>query len=117
MNKPPTFLTSEEIDQLPWAPFPGSPGMWQRVLSMDEATGSYTRLIRADPGYESPEPVAHDFWEESWILEGSFIEDGRTFGVGTYVCNPPGYQHGPYQTATGWLALELVLYPDVPPVS
>jgi hypothetical protein len=111
MNKPVVFLTPEDIEDSEWAPFPEGPeGMWERILARDEQSGSYTRLIKADPQLVVDEVRCHDFWEESWILEGTFEEGGTVYGPGTYVCNPPGYKHGPYTSATGWLALEWVYY-------
>ncbi len=111
MNKPIVFITPQDLDAMEWQPFPDGPeGVWEKILSRDEQSGSYTRLIKADPQLVISEPRVHDFWEESYILEGSFEEGGVTYGPGTYVVNPPGYQHGPYTSATGWLALEFVYY-------
>ncbi len=112
MRKEAVFLTPEQIDSVAWTPFPGSPGLWERELARDTESGSYTRLIKAEPGYASTEPVAHDFWEESFIVEGAFIENGTAFGAGTFVCNPPGFSHGPYTSEDGWIALEWVYYDD-----
>lgn len=113
MNKPIVFLTPEQIEAKPWSPFADGPdGVWERVLSRDEESGSYTRLIKADPGLVVSDVRVHEFWEESYILEGTFEEGGVTYGPGTYVCNPPGHEHGPYTTSTGWLALEWVHYEE-----
>jgi anti-sigma factor ChrR (cupin superfamily) len=109
--KPQVFLSPEDVESMDWEPFPGMPGVWERVLAFDEETGSYTRLIKAAPGFESDEVRAHDFWEESYILEGSFEEDGVVYGPGTFVCNQPGFEHGPYRSETGWLALEICYFP------
>jgi hypothetical protein len=109
--KPHTLLTPEQIEAMEWEPFPSMVGVWERVLAFDDETGSYTRLIKADPGFESDEIRAHDFWEESYILEGSFEENGVVYGPGTYVCNQPGVEHGPYRSDTGWLALETCSFP------
>jgi hypothetical protein len=87
VKKPLVFLTPEAVEAMEWVPFPEGPeGMWEKVLSRDEETGSYTRLIKADPQLVISEKRVHDF------------------------CNPPGYEHGPYTSATGWLALEFVYY-------
>jgi hypothetical protein len=111
MNKPIVFLDPNAIDGLEWEAFPEGPeGMWEKVLATDPATGSYTRLIKADPGLVVDEVRCHEFWEESYILHGSFEENGQVFGAGTFVCNPPGYEHGPYTSPEGWLALEWVYY-------
>jgi len=113
MPKPIVFLTPEQIEAMEWQPFPDGPaGVWEKILAVDEETGSYTRLIKADAGVD-PGPVrVHDFLEESYILEGSFEEGGEVYGAGTFVTNPPGFAHGPYTTSTGWLALEWVSYEE-----
>lgn len=111
MKKPIVFLDPDELERMEWVAFPeGLPGVWEKVLAHDPETGSYTRLIKADPGLVLDEIRCHDFWEESYILSGSFEENGTVFGPGTFVCNPPGYKHGPYTSPEGWLALEWVYY-------
>lgn len=102
-------------DDLPWQPVAGSatggaggPGIMERVLSRDPATGDLTRLLRFDPGVETRETIAHDFWEEVWILEGSLSDLGKrqTFSAGMYACRPPGMRHGPYRSPGGALLFE-----------
>lgn len=111
MHKPVVFLRPDELAAMPWQRFAEGPdGVWEKVLSTDPETGSYTRLIKADAGLVIEGVRVHDFWEESYILEGSFEERGVIYGPGTYVCNPPGYVHGPYTSPDGWLALEFVYY-------
>ena len=108
-------------DDLPWQPVAGSatvgaggPGIMERVLSRDPATGDVTRLLRFDPGVETRETIAHDFWEEVWILEGSLSDLGKrqTFGAGMYACRPPGMRHGPYRSPGGALLFETRYHRD-----
>lgn len=102
-------------DNLPWRPVAGSPtagaggaGIEEKVLNRDPASGDVTRLLRFAPGTETPDTIAHDFWEEVWILDGSLIDLGlgRTFGAGMYACRPPGMRHGPYRSPGGALLFE-----------
>jgi len=102
-------------DHLPWAPVAGSPaagaggpGIEEKVLSRDPTTGDVTRLLRFAPGVRTGDSIAHDFWEEVLIVEGS-LEDlglGRTFSAGMYACRPPGMRHGPYASPRGALLFE-----------
>ena len=102
-------------DHLPWTPVAGSAtagaggaGIEEKVLSRDPATGDLTRLLRFAPGVRTGESIAHDFWEEVLIVEGS-LEDlglGRTFSTGMYACRPPGMRHGPYACPRGALLFE-----------
>ena len=103
-------------DSVPWEPVAGSrtggaggPGVEQKILSRDPETGDLTRLLRFAAGVETTETIAHDFWEEVWILEGELIDLGKqqTFTAGMYACRPPGMGHGPYRVPKGCVTLEL----------
>lgn len=114
MPKPELEFFSPET--LPWEPVEGSPtggaggpGVEQKILARDPETGDVTRLLRFAPGVETRETIAHDFWEEVFILEGELIDLGKrqTFTAGMYACRPPGMVHGPYRTPKGCVTLEL----------
>lgn len=104
-------------DRIPWEPVAaasptggaGGPGVRQKILSRDPERGDVTRLLRFDAGVETTETIAHDFWEEVWILEGALIDLGKrqTFTAGMYACRPPGMIHGPYRVPQGCLTLEI----------
>jgi hypothetical protein len=103
-------------DHLPWEPVAasstggaGGRGIRQKILSRDAESGDVTRLLRFDPGVETVETIAHEFWEEVWILEGELIDLGKrqTFSAGMYACRPPGMVHGPYSVPTGCTTLEI----------
>jgi ChrR-like protein with cupin domain len=102
-------------DRIPWTPVAGSPtagaggpGIEEKILSRDPASGDVTRLLRFAPGVRTDETITHDFWEEVFIVEGA-IEDlglGHTFSAGMYACRPPGMRHGPYASPNGALLFE-----------
>jgi hypothetical protein len=88
-----------------------NPKITERILSRDANNGVATRILRYEAGADStPMGVQkHDFWEEVYILEGSF-EDltlGQTFSAGDYACRPPGMAHGPWRTDEGVLTFEV----------
>jgi hypothetical protein len=102
-------------DHLPWQTVTGSasagaggPGIAEKVLSRDPDTGDVTRLLRFEAGVETSDTIAHDFWEEIFILEGALVDLGRreTFTAGMYACRPPGMPHGPYRSTQGALLFE-----------
>jgi anti-sigma factor ChrR (cupin superfamily) len=104
-------LEFTSVEAFPWQPVQGYPvGVYERILSADEATGFVTRLARFDPGVEISETLTHDFWEEVYILEGSFVQGEQVFTAGMYACRPPGMKHGPYRTPTGCLTFEVRYY-------
>jgi hypothetical protein len=86
----------------------GGPGIEEKILTRDPATGDLTRLLRFAPGVRTSETIAHDFWEEVFIVEGSLMDLalGRTFTAGMYACRPPGMKHGPYASPDGALLFE-----------
>jgi hypothetical protein len=103
-------------DHLPWRPVAGSAtagaggaGVTEKILSEDRATGDVTRLLRFAAGVETSGAIAHDFWEEVWILEGELIDvgKGQTFTAGMYACRPPGMVHGPYRVPRGCTTFEI----------
>src|SRR5690606_35835357 len=64
----------------------GDPKITERILAKDPETGVATRILRYEPGADStPMGVQkHDFWEEVYILEGSFTDLtlNKTFTAG-----------------------------------
>ena len=114
MPKPEREFFSHE--HLSWDPVDASPtagaggaGVYQKILSRDPETGDVTRLLRFDPGVETGDSIAHDFWEEVWIVAGSLIDlgKGQTFTAGMYACRPPGMVHGPYRVPDGCTTFEI----------
>jgi hypothetical protein len=104
-----------DVEGLPWTPVVGSAsagaggaGIEEKILSRDPETGDVTRLLRFAPGVRTDETIAHDFWEEVFILEGAIVDLalGRTFTAGMYACRPPGMTHGPYASPRGALLFE-----------
>jgi ChrR-like protein with cupin domain len=105
-------------ETLPWSAMEGEPGVSERMLAADPATGLLTRLVRWDPGLttSSAGPVAHEYFEEVLILSGSLhdLRLNQTFGPGYYACRPPGMVHGPWETVEGCIMLETRYQPQPP---
>jgi len=99
-------LFTEDIEKMPWQPVKGVPGLYEKILSMDPETGSHTRLLKADSGFERNERLTHDFWEETYLLEGSCWHGDKLQKPGAYYCRPPGTEHGPFRTDEGYIILE-----------
>jgi hypothetical protein len=99
---------------IPSEPIPPVDGLSQQILSRDEVTGDYTRLLRFEPGTDTSAmgPQVHDFWEEVWIIEGSIhdIPLNKTFTTGMYACRPPGMPHGPWISPDGCRTFEVRHY-------
>jgi hypothetical protein len=102
------FFTASDV---PWTVVPGlASGLTERILAQARP-GVATRILRFEPGCDtSPNGVqVHDFWEEVYILEGSFhdLELDETFVAGQYACRPPGMRHGPWRSESGCLTFEV----------
>jgi hypothetical protein len=101
-------------DQISWKAVEGGSGatgagIWEKILSQDEKSGDYTRVLRFDSGVETYDVIQHDFWEEVIILDGSLIDKtlDKEFTKGMYACRPPRMKHGPYRTPNGCMTFEL----------
>jgi anti-sigma factor ChrR (cupin superfamily) len=76
---------------LDWRPSE-SDGFATKLLFADEALQESTLLMRFGPGSYSP-PHAHDQIEEILVLDGSFYDDERSYGVGDYCYRAAGAMH------------------------
>jgi hypothetical protein len=110
MSKPEyEFFPVTDID---YTMCPGDdPKITERILSRDPDTKVATRILRYEAGADSTSMGVqeHDFWEEVYILEGSFTDLtlGQTFTAGMYACRPPGMPHGPWHTDEGVVTFEV----------
>lgn len=83
----------------------GRPGVQVKVLSIDEAKGDSTVIIRYPKGYVRKGPehlLAH---EEFLVLEGSLTINGLTYGQHSYAFLPAGHMRKSYASKTGAVLL------------
>ena len=93
-------------------------GIQQKILSgsLDEEnkTGTRTRLLRFAPGVKTTKPFIHNYFEEVYLISGDLIVgvdgDLGSFEPNTYACRPPGTYHGPFNSLSGCLLLEMHFY-------
>ena len=105
-------LSSRYVDvpDLPWKPTPCE-GVEMKILLHDEETGLMTALFRWAPGATLP-LHEHVEIEQTYVLEGSLVDDEGEVTAGNYVWRPPGNRH----TATapnGALVLSMFLKPNI----
>jgi quercetin dioxygenase-like cupin family protein len=103
------------VSTIGWTKVAGADvGMTERILAKDPDANVATRILTFPPGCDTtPNGVqVHDFWEEVYILEGSFhdIELNATFHAGEYACRPPGMRHGPWKSDGGCVTFEVRYY-------
>ena len=81
------------------------------TLSVDEATGEYTRLTRFLPGADTEAfgAKSHVYPEEIFVLTGRLYDAAfqQWLEPGHYASRPPGEVHGPFKTDEGCVVLEV----------
>jgi hypothetical protein len=102
------FFTATDV---PWTAVPGDAGGLKERILAQARPGVATRLLCFEPGCDTtPNGVqVHDFWEEVYILSGSFtdLSLNQTFVAGQYACRPPGMPHGPWKSEEGCTTFEV----------
>ena len=83
----------------PWTDTP-LPGIQMKVLSMDQARGMATMLIRAIPGAVYPSH-RHSGPEECYVIRGSVMMDGRVLRAGDFHHADADSDHGEITTTEG----------------
>jgi len=99
-----------EVDRLPWKPTP-CPGIDMKVLLEDKDTGLLTALFRWQPGSELA-LHEHVEVEQTFVLEGSLVDDEGEVTAGNYVWRPKGNRHIA-KSPHGALVLSVFLKPNI----
>ena len=100
---------------LPWSDVEGfeRPGIKEKILYRDEKQGTYARLLKIEPGFETgSKTLKHDFDEIVWILNGYSLNPrtGDRNDTGMFAVFPAGMEHGPFSYPEGALFLEFRHY-------
>lgn len=106
------FTATSSVEFAPCAP--PIKGLTEAILVRDDENDSVTRILKFDPGTDtSPNGIlTHDFWEEVFIFEGSFVDHrlNKTFSAGDWATRPPGMPHGPWVSENGAKMFEVRYY-------
>jgi anti-sigma factor ChrR (cupin superfamily) len=81
-----------ETESLPW--IPTSPGSKMKVIYHDPATDMLTILAKLDPGAGIP-PHMHEDLEQTFVVEGSLVDDEGECTAGNFVIRAKGSRHAP----------------------
>jgi anti-sigma factor ChrR (cupin superfamily) len=115
------FLTNEDmlgplasryvnVESLPWKPTPCA-GIEMKVLLEDKESGLLTALFRWQPGSELA-LHEHIEVEQTFVLEGSLVDDEGEVTAGNYVWRPKGNRHIA-KSPNGALVLSVFLKPNI----
>ncbi|MCW5653032.1 cupin domain-containing protein [Hydrogenophaga sp.] len=97
------------VGNLPWKPTP-TPGIDMKILLEDKATGLLTALFRWQPG-TALDLHEHVEIEQTYVLEGSLVDDEGEVKAGDYVWRPRGNRHIA-RSPNGALVLSFFLKPN-----
>jgi len=89
---------------LPWSPLDFA-GVSMKTLGNDDRTGGMTVMTRMTPGASIPAHCHTHADETVFVVEGDFIEDGISYGRGSFFAGAAGTFHGPHGTAKGCVLL------------
>lgn len=104
------FVATNANDDLRWQVpsfFPQTePGVFIKILRMDEYTGAFTGLYVMCAGFWQDNVSYHDcmeesyhIWGESWMMQFGYLPTGG------YFYRPPYIGHGPFQCEYGTYAI------------
>ncbi len=98
-----------DVDSLPWKPTQCE-GVEMKILLEDPETGLMTALFRWQPGARLP-LHEHVEIEQTYVLEGSILDDEGEVTAGNYVWRPAGNRHDAV-APNGALVLGMFLKPN-----
>lgn len=98
-----------DVDSLPWKPTQCE-GVEMKILLEDPNTGLMTALFRWQPGAKLP-LHEHVEIEQTYVLEGSILDDEGEVTAGNYVWRPAGNRHDAV-APNGALVLGMFLKPN-----
>ena len=115
------FLTNEDmlgplasryvdVGDLPWKPTP-CPGIEMKILLEDKDSGLMTALFRWQPGAELA-LHEHVEVEQTFVLEGSLVDEEGEVSAGNFVWRPKGNRHIA-RSPNGALVLSMFLKPNI----
>ena len=77
------------------------PGVSIRTLHTDPETGGIAVITTLSPGATIPRHWHSRADETVYVLSGDFIEDGTSYGPGTFFAGKAGTLHGPHSSISG----------------
>jgi anti-sigma factor ChrR (cupin superfamily) len=81
-----------DTDEVPW--IETTRGNKMKVIYHDPASGMLTILSRLEPGCGIPAHV-HEDLEQTYVLEGSLVDDEGECTAGNFVIRAKGSRHAP----------------------
>ena len=89
-----------DVESLPWQPT-RFPGVEIKLLVENPETGEHTSLTKMAPGAVLPNHE-HVGLEQSFVLEGSLVDDQGVVTAGNFVWRPGGSVHCTFPQTDAW---------------
>src|SRR3954447_12153536 len=93
-----------DTSALPWST-PNASGISMKMLHLNESTGGMTGMTRLAAGSSMPAHSHTHADQTVFVLEGDLIDDGVTYGPGSFFVVKAGSPHGPHGTSGGCVLL------------
>lgn len=91
-------------------------GLYEQPISGSADGKRFVRIMEFAAGSDTTRNgvQVHDYWEEIYIIEGSFIDLTleKEFSKGMVASRPPGMKHGPWKSPNGCILFEVRYYLD-----
>jgi quercetin dioxygenase-like cupin family protein len=98
------YQTKTDTSALAWSPLDFD-GVSMKVLQQVESSGGMTVMTRLAPGSSIPAHRHTRADETVFVVDGDFVEDGVSYGPGTFFVGPAGSAHGPHRSVGGCILL------------
>lgn len=88
----------------PWMPFPipGASGdISAALLNLDLTQGPVVAAMKMAPGARIPEHFHKTSTETIYVVEGEFVNHGKSYAPGDFLAIRPGDLHGPHEAPRG----------------
>ena len=111
------YETTIDTSALAWSPT-GWPGVWMKALQQVESTGGgMSGMMRMDAGSSIPAHRHTHADQAVFVIEGDLVEEGVTYGPGSFLVAKAGTPHGPHGSSGGCVLLNTYFgTPDFVPV-
>ena len=114
------YETKTDTSTLAWSPM-GWPGVSVKMLQQVESTGGMTGgmsgMMRMEAGSSIPAHSHTHADQAVFVIEGDLVEEGVTYGPGSFLFAKAGTPHGPHGSSGGCVLLSTYFgKPDFVPV-
>ena len=110
------YQTKLDTSAVAWSPT-GWAGVSMKMLQQFESTGGMAGMMRMEPGSSIPAHSHTHSDQMVFVIEGDLVDEGVTYGPGTFLLAKAGTPHGPHSSTGGCVLLSTYTGPpDFVPV-